>query len=182
MALAVKNAPANARDARDMGSIPGWGRSPGGGKLEEGTGFRKDLLFFFKGETRALWILKTSSHREEEAEDSGEKESLIWGGLREDNTERTGAKVGTHPDAGASTSSFPHRNTRRSRWGKKQTGWQILHTHLSYFSAGSLWLLWNTKPGPAVTRSDLEDGAGGGGGGQCVKFQTRGGYFREWPS
>ena len=27
----VKNPPANARDAGDAGSIPGWGRSPGGG-------------------------------------------------------------------------------------------------------------------------------------------------------
>ena len=27
----VKNLPASARDARDMGSIPGSGRSPGGG-------------------------------------------------------------------------------------------------------------------------------------------------------
>ena len=27
----VKNPPANARDVRDAGSIPGWGRSPGGG-------------------------------------------------------------------------------------------------------------------------------------------------------
>ena len=29
--LAVKNLPANARDIRDAGSIPGWGRSPEGG-------------------------------------------------------------------------------------------------------------------------------------------------------
>ena len=27
----VKNSPANARDIRNMGSIPGSGRSPGGG-------------------------------------------------------------------------------------------------------------------------------------------------------
>ena len=27
----IKNPPANGGDARDMGSIPGWGRSPGGG-------------------------------------------------------------------------------------------------------------------------------------------------------
>ena len=27
----VKNLPANAGDLRDMDSIPGWGRSPGGG-------------------------------------------------------------------------------------------------------------------------------------------------------
>ena len=27
----VKNPPANARDAGDAGSIPGWRRSPGGG-------------------------------------------------------------------------------------------------------------------------------------------------------
>ena len=31
MALVVKNLPANAGDVRDMGSIPGLGRSPGGG-------------------------------------------------------------------------------------------------------------------------------------------------------
>ena len=29
--LVVKNLPANAGDIRDEGSIPGWGRSPGGG-------------------------------------------------------------------------------------------------------------------------------------------------------
>ena len=29
--LVVKNPPANARDVRDAGSIPGWGRSPRGG-------------------------------------------------------------------------------------------------------------------------------------------------------
>ena len=31
MALVVKNAPTNAGDVTDMGSIPGSGRSPGGG-------------------------------------------------------------------------------------------------------------------------------------------------------
>ena len=31
MALGVKNLPANAEDVRDAGSIPGSGRSPGGG-------------------------------------------------------------------------------------------------------------------------------------------------------
>ena len=30
MVLAIKNPPANARDARDAGSIPGSGRTPGG--------------------------------------------------------------------------------------------------------------------------------------------------------
>ena len=29
--LVVRNLPANAGDVRDAGSIPGWGRSPGGG-------------------------------------------------------------------------------------------------------------------------------------------------------
>ena len=29
--LVIKNPPANAEDIRDMGSIPGLGRSPGGG-------------------------------------------------------------------------------------------------------------------------------------------------------
>ena len=31
VALVVKNPPASARDLRDAGSIPGLGRSPGGG-------------------------------------------------------------------------------------------------------------------------------------------------------
>jgi len=31
VALVVKNPPANAGNIRDMGSIPGLGRSPGGG-------------------------------------------------------------------------------------------------------------------------------------------------------
>ena len=31
MSLVVKNPPANAGDARDVGLIPGSGRSPGGG-------------------------------------------------------------------------------------------------------------------------------------------------------
>ena len=31
LALMAKNLPASARDVRDMGSILGWGRSPGGG-------------------------------------------------------------------------------------------------------------------------------------------------------
>ena len=31
MALAIKNLPANAGDIRDVGSVPGSGRSPGGG-------------------------------------------------------------------------------------------------------------------------------------------------------
>ena len=31
MALEVKNPPANAGDVREVGSIPGSGRSPGGG-------------------------------------------------------------------------------------------------------------------------------------------------------
>ena len=31
MALVVKNLPANAGNIKDMGSIPGSGRSPGGG-------------------------------------------------------------------------------------------------------------------------------------------------------
>ena len=31
VALVLKNLPATAGDVRDTGSIPGWGRSPGGG-------------------------------------------------------------------------------------------------------------------------------------------------------
>ena len=32
VALVVKNLPASAGDIRDAGSVPGWGRSPGGGR------------------------------------------------------------------------------------------------------------------------------------------------------
>ena len=31
VATVVKNSAANAGDTRDAGSVPGWGRSPGGG-------------------------------------------------------------------------------------------------------------------------------------------------------
>ena len=34
MALVIKNPPANAGDSRDMGSIPGLGSLPGGGKWQ----------------------------------------------------------------------------------------------------------------------------------------------------
>ena len=40
--LVVKNPPANARDIKDLGSIPGSGRSPGGGH-----GNPTSILFFF---------------------------------------------------------------------------------------------------------------------------------------
>ena len=35
----VKNLPSSAGDAGDVGSISGWGRSPGGGTAEEGRKF-----------------------------------------------------------------------------------------------------------------------------------------------
>ena len=35
MAQVVKNPPASAGDARDVGSIPGWGRCPGEDSLEK---------------------------------------------------------------------------------------------------------------------------------------------------
>ena len=35
MALVVKNPPANAGDTRDVGSMPGLGRSPGAGNSAE---------------------------------------------------------------------------------------------------------------------------------------------------
>ena len=39
MALLVKNPPANAREARQAVSIPGWGRSP-----EEGVAAQSSIL------------------------------------------------------------------------------------------------------------------------------------------
>ena len=41
VALVIKNPPANAGDGRDLGSIPGWGRSPGGG---DGNPLRRSCL------------------------------------------------------------------------------------------------------------------------------------------
>ena len=46
MALVVKNPPANAEDIRDESSIPGLGRSPGGGH-----GNHSSILAW-----RILWI------------------------------------------------------------------------------------------------------------------------------
>ena len=42
--LEVKNLPANAGNVRDVGSIPGWGRSPGGG-------YGNPLQVFLPGES-----------------------------------------------------------------------------------------------------------------------------------
>ena len=41
MALVVKNLPANEGDIRDVGSVPGLGRSPGGG---HGNPFQNSCL------------------------------------------------------------------------------------------------------------------------------------------
>ena len=43
MVLAGKNLPANAGDIRDMGSIPGSGRSPGGGNATHSLKTEADL-------------------------------------------------------------------------------------------------------------------------------------------
>ena len=59
MALVVKNSPANAGDVRDMGSIPGSGRSPG-----EGHG---NPLVFLPGESygqRSLAGYSPQGHKE----------------------------------------------------------------------------------------------------------------------
>ena len=45
--MIVKNPPANAGDIRDAGSIPGWGRSSGGGH-------GNPLQLFLPGEIRLL--------------------------------------------------------------------------------------------------------------------------------
>ena len=46
MALVVKNSPANAGDVRDTGSIPGSGRSPGGGMATQY--FKRNLLNLYR--------------------------------------------------------------------------------------------------------------------------------------
>ena len=57
----VKNPPANAGDVRDTGSIPGWGRSLGGG---HGNPLQHSCLEnpmnSLKREPRTLWSLELS--------------------------------------------------------------------------------------------------------------------------
>ena len=50
MAQAVKNPPANAGDARDMGSILGLGRSPG-----EGNGSALQYSYLENSKNRGAW-------------------------------------------------------------------------------------------------------------------------------
>ena len=52
VALVVKNPPANAGDIRDIGSIPGLGRSPGGG---HGNPFQYSCLANPHGQRGAWW-------------------------------------------------------------------------------------------------------------------------------
>ena len=59
MALVVKNSPANATEIREAGSIPGSGRSPGGGHgkppvLEPGE-------YLWTEEPGELWSIKSQS-------------------------------------------------------------------------------------------------------------------------
>ena len=56
----VKNLPANAGDIRDAGSIPGLGRSPGGGKWQP-------TPVFLPGESHGLKSLEgySAQHRQE---------------------------------------------------------------------------------------------------------------------
>ena len=62
VAPAAKNPPANAGDVRDMGSIPGLGRSPGGGHgnpfqyscLEKCPQGPKDHVFYFSKGMKSL--------------------------------------------------------------------------------------------------------------------------------
>ena len=63
----VKNLPANAGDVREVGSIPGWGRSPG-----ERNG--NPLQIFLSGEPHGQRSLKSYSP---------------WGGKESDTTEAT---------------------------------------------------------------------------------------------
>ena len=60
VALVVKNLPANAGNIRDMGSIPGLGRSTGGGN-------GKPLQYFLPGEShgqRSLVRYSPRGHKE----------------------------------------------------------------------------------------------------------------------
>ena len=56
----VKNLPANAGDAGDMGLIPAWGRSPGGGSCNSHQSCLANLM-----ERKAWWAIVhgvTKSH------------------------------------------------------------------------------------------------------------------------
>ena len=66
VALVIKNLPANAWDVRDMGSIPGLQRSPGG-KLD-------NQLQYLPGESHGQWRLEGYSP---------------WGHTESDKTEVT---------------------------------------------------------------------------------------------
>ena len=59
MTLVVKNPPANAGDIRDVGSIPGLGRSPGG---EHGNACQYSCLEKFM-DRRACWLQSMGSQR-----------------------------------------------------------------------------------------------------------------------
>ena len=52
----VKNPPANAGDARDVGSVPGLGRSPGGGH-------GSPTSIFLPGESQDRGALWATAHR-----------------------------------------------------------------------------------------------------------------------
>ena len=56
MALVVKNLPANAEDVRDVGSIPGSGRSPG-----EGNGYPLQYSCLENPMDRVAW--RATVHR-----------------------------------------------------------------------------------------------------------------------
>ena len=65
MALVVKNLPANAADVRDVGSIPGSGRSPEG---EHGNPLRFSCL----GNPMDRGVRWSSAHRVTEESDTTE--------------------------------------------------------------------------------------------------------------
>ena len=67
MVLAVKNPPANAGATGDMGSIPGWRRSPGG---RNGNPLQYSCL--------------------ENPMDGGAWRAKLWGGKESDMTEQAG--------------------------------------------------------------------------------------------
>ena len=76
MALVVKNLPANAGNIKDMGSIPGWGRSPGeehGNPLQysclenpmDRGASRATVHRVAKSWTRLKWLSSSSSRNEQ---------------------------------------------------------------------------------------------------------------------
>ena len=76
VALVVKNPPADAGDIRDLGSIPGWRRSPGG---EYGNPFQYSCLE--NPMDREAWQAIVIGHKESDMTEATEHAACITDSL-----------------------------------------------------------------------------------------------------